>query len=90
MSFIHSDLGQCPAGRVVQFTLSGNSANVRLLDSSNFRAYQQGRAYRGVLARAVRSPVRLQVPHSGHWHAVVDLGQRGGRVRASIGVLPGW
>lgn len=89
MSFIHSDLGQCPTGRVVQFTLSGTSANVRLLDSSNFRAYQQGRAYRGVMARAVRSPVHLRVPHGGHWHAVVDLGQGRGHVRASIGMLPG-
>ena len=34
MNFIHHDLGQCSSGEVVEITLSGSSANVRLLDST--------------------------------------------------------
>jgi hypothetical protein len=43
--FIHSDLGQLARGDVVEVTLT-SGANVRLLDSSNFNAYRQGRQHR--------------------------------------------
>lgn len=88
MRYLHSDLGQRRAGDRIQFTLRGNSANVRLLDSSNFSNYRHGRSYRGVMARAVRSPAVLQVPRSGHWYAVVDLQGLGGNVDAAIRTLP--
>jgi len=38
---------------------------------------------------ATRSPVRLQVPSSGHWYVVVDYGGLPGRGRAGVRVLPG-
>lgn len=88
MRFIHSDLGQRRAGDRVQFTLRGNSANIRLLDSSNFSNYRRGQSFRGIMGRAVRSPALLQVPRSGHWYAVVDLQGLGGHVDASIRALP--
>lgn len=87
MRFIHSDLGQRRAGDRVQFTLHGSSANIRLLDSSNFSNYRNGRSYRGVMGRAIRSPSVLQIPRSGHWHAVVDLQGLRGNVNASIRTL---
>ena len=69
-------------------SLSGNAANVRLMDSSNFNAYKNGRRhrYRGGLSR--RSPVRLPIPHSGHWHVTVDMQGLRGKTNASIQVLP--
>ena len=59
-------------------------ANVRLMDSLNFREYQTGRAcsFRGGLA--VRSPALLVPPHFGHWYVVVDLHGLAGTVRASV------
>lgn len=89
MKYVHHDLGNCSGGEIVEVTLSGNAANVQLMDSSNFSAYKAGRRYRYQGGHAKRSPVRLQVPRSGHWHVAVDMGGYGGSVRSSARVLPG-
>lgn len=54
MQYLESDLGYRTTGEVVQFTLSGNAAHVRLLDSLNFNNYKNGQPYRfyGGLASA--------------------------------------
>jgi Domain of unknown function (DUF1883)/TIR domain len=87
--FIHSDLGFRQAGDVVEVTLSGSAANVRLLDSSNFQSYRSGRQHRYIGGLAKQSPVRLQLPNSGHWHVVVDMQGLRGTTRASFRVIPG-
>jgi len=89
MKFNSWDLGQQPKGAIVQVTLSGTGANVRLFDGSNFRAFKAGRRAKGYGGFAKRSPVRLEIPRSGHWYVVVDLGGLAGRARASVEVLPG-
>lgn len=89
MNFQHYDLGQRHAGEIVQINLSGTAANVQLMDSSNFSSYRAGRQYRYTGGHAKRSPVRLQIPHSGHWHVAIDLGGYTGTVRSSVNVLPG-
>jgi hypothetical protein len=86
--FQHYDLGQVVRGSTVVITLSGNSANVRLLDSANFNSYRQGRQHRYHGGQAKQSPVRIGVPSSGHWHVVVDLMGLGGTVRSSARVEP--
>lgn len=88
-TFSHYDLGYVERGRVVEITLSGNAANVQLLDSSNFQAYRSGRKYRYTGGLAKRSPVHLTVPHSGHWHVAIDLRGMSGRTRSGVRVLPG-
>ena len=89
MRFIHHDLGNLDGGKVVLVTLKGSAANVRLMDDSNFGSYRAGRRHRFYGGHATRSPVRLQVPHSSHWHVAVDLGGLGGQVRSGVQVLPG-
>lgn len=89
MKFQHYDLGSLRGGEVVEVTLSGSAANVRLLDSSNFQSFRSGRRHQFHGGHATRSPVRLQVPRSGHWHVVVDLGGYPGTIRSSVQVLPG-
>ena len=86
--FIHSDLGFRDSGDVVVVTLSGSAANVRLLDSYNFSQYQGGQnhSYYGGLAQ--QSPVRIQIPHSGIWHVVVDMQGLQGSVQAGFQVIP--
>ncbi|MDP9469177.1 MAG: DUF1883 domain-containing protein [Chloroflexota bacterium] len=88
MNFVHHDLGHRSRGEIVEINLSGSAANVRLLDSSNFRSYRAGRKHRYTGGLAKRSPVRLQIPHSGHWHVAVDLGGLRGSVRSSARILP--
>ena len=50
--FVYSDLGNLKSGQIVEVTLSGNSANVMLLDSSNYARYKKGEkfSYHGGLA----------------------------------------
>jgi hypothetical protein len=89
MNFNYWDLGQQSAGTIIQATLSGNSPNVRLFDSANYHAFKSGRSARGYGGHATRSPVRLQVPSSGHWYVVVDYGGLSGHGRVGVQVLPG-
>ncbi|MDP9349919.1 MAG: DUF1883 domain-containing protein [Chloroflexota bacterium] len=88
MQFIHHDLGQRSAGEIVEITLSGNAANVRLMDSINFSSYRNGRKHRYQGGLAQRSPVRLPIPRSGHRHVAVDMQGLRGNVRSSARMLP--
>ncbi len=45
MQFIQSDLDCRQKGEVVEITLHGNAANVRLLDSANFESYKNGKRH---------------------------------------------
>jgi hypothetical protein len=86
--FIYSDIGFRQAGDIVEITLSGNAANVRLLDSSNFEAYRNGQQHQYIGGVAQQSPVRLRIPNPGHWHVAVDMQGLQGTTRASIRVVP--
>lgn len=88
MQFIHNDLGYRQGGEIVEVTLT-SSANVRLLDTSNFSSYKSGGQHRFVGGLAKRSPLRLQIPRAGHWHIAIDMQGLRGSTRASVRVLPG-
>lgn len=88
MQFVHIDLGQCQSGDVAEVNLS-SGANVRLMDSSNFTAYRNGRQHHFIGGLTQRTPVRLQVPRSGHWHVAVDMQGLRGSVRANGRRIPG-
>jgi len=85
MKFLHWEI-QADEGAVVRVELD-RQANVRLLDDSNFSAYRSGRRHRYQGGLMTRSPATIPVPHSGHWHVVVDVGGYGGRVAASVSVI---
>lgn len=89
MKFTHYNLGHVERGSVVEVSLQGSAANVRLMDSSNFSSYKAGRnhRYQGGLAKS--SPVRLSIPSSGTWHVTVDMQGLRGTVRSGIRVIPG-
>ena len=88
MQFTHYKLGHVAGGTVVEVTLQGSAANVRLMDSSNFNNYKAGRQHRCHGGFVRKSPVRLQVPHSGTWHVAVDMQGLRGTVRSGIRVIP--
>lgn len=89
MKFIQHDLGHRTGGEIVEITLSGSAANVRLMDSSNLSSYKNGRQHRYFGGLAKQSPVRLQIPHSGTWYVTVDMQGLRGTVRSSARILPG-
>lgn len=88
MRFTHYDLGHRHAGETVEVTLSGSAANVRLMDGSNFSSYRNRRTHRYIGGLARKSPVRLSIPHSGHWHVTIDMDGLRGTVRSGIRILP--
>jgi len=87
--FTYYDLGHRSSGEIVEITLSGSAANVRLMDSSNYQSFKNGRQHQYFGGLAKRSPIRLQIPHSGHWYVTVDLQGLQGSVRSSMRILPG-
>lgn len=87
MNYLQSDLGHLEAGAVVDVTLRGTEANVMLLDPVNLGRYRRDQSFDYFGGHYTRSPARIAVPHSGHWHVVVDLGGAAGRVEASVNVL---
>jgi DNA-binding helix-hairpin-helix protein with protein kinase domain len=87
MRFLHYDF-HLGLGNVVEVTLD-RQANVRLLDDANYTLYKQGRRHLCYGGLAKVSPVRLQVPHAGHWHIAIDLGGHAGKVQASVRVISG-
>lgn len=89
MNFTQYDLGYRHAGEIVQVSLQGTEANVRLLDSSGLSAFKNGRRHSYYGGHYRRSPAMIQIPRNGHWYVTVDLGGFGGNVRSSVQVLPG-
>jgi hypothetical protein len=75
-------------GDVIEVSLD-RTANVQLLDSANYENYANGRGYRYHGGYATTSPVRLAVPRTGKWHAVIDLGGGAGQVRATAQLVAG-
>lgn len=88
IQFTQYSLGHRKSGEIIQVNLSGSAANVRLMDSSNFQNYKSGRQHRYQGGLAKKSPVRLQIPHSGTWYVTVDMQGLVGTVRSSIDILP--
>src|SRR6476620_9131225 len=88
MNFSHYNLGFLERGTVVEVTLQGSGANVRLMDSSNFSSYRAGRQHRYYGGLAQRSPTRLQVPNAGNWHLTVDMQGLRGTVRHAVRTIP--
>lgn len=73
MQFTHYGLGNKSKGDIVEIILSGSTANVRLMDSSNLQNYRNGRVHKYFGGLAKRSPIRLQIPNSGHWVKKFDI-----------------
>jgi len=89
MKYQSYDLGQLRGGEIVEVTLRGNAANVKLMSSSDFSSYKSGRRHSYYGGHVTRSPYRVTVPSSGRWYVTVDLGGYSGSVSSSVNVLPG-
>ncbi|CAN7534639.1 DUF1883 domain-containing protein [Pararhizobium sp. LjRoot255] len=85
-SFTHYDLKQQRAGVTIEITLSA-VANVRLMTENNFALYKQAMKHQFVGGVARKSPLRLTIPQSGHWHLVVDMEGHHGQSNSSIRMI---
>lgn len=88
MKFTYYELGRRERGEVVEVTLSGSAANVRLMDYSNYQNYKNGgkHTYYGGLAK--KSPINITIPNTGNWYLTVDLQGLVGTVKSSMRILP--
>jgi hypothetical protein len=89
VKFTFHDLGRQRRGATVVVRLSGNAANVQLMNKPNYQAYKNRKRYQYVGGYATKSPVRLAIPSDGHWYVAVDLGGRSGSVRSGVEIEPG-
>ena len=89
MNFSHYNLGHVNRGSIVEVTLQGSAANVRLMNNSDFNSYKAGRRHHYYGGLAKKSPIRLQVPSSGMWHVAIDMQGLRGTVRSGVRVIPG-
>lgn len=87
MNYLHYTLN-LNDNDVVEVVLD-KAANVRLLDSSNFSNYHNGKEHRYYGGYVTVSPYRLATPNPGQWHLVIDLGGYAGTVKASVSVKRG-
>lgn len=87
MNFIQYDLGSRKSGEIIEVTLTA-AANVRLMQSSDFNNYKNGRrhSYKGGLVK--RSPYQIAIPSSGRWYLTVDMQGLRGSTKSSIQILP--
>lgn len=88
MEFTKYDLGFLPRGTIVEVTLVGNAANVRLMNSSDFSNYKAGRRHSYFGGLITQSPARIPVPQAGHWYVTVDMQGLRGQTRSSIRTIP--
>jgi len=89
MQYQSYDLGQLNGGEIVEITLKGSAANVKLMNSSNFSSYKSGRRHSYYGGHVTRSPHNISVPTSGRWYITIDLGGYSGKFSSSVRVLPG-
>jgi hypothetical protein len=88
LEFTTHDLGQRKRGDVVEVTLRGSGANVRLMDSSNLSKFKSGRNHQYIGGLMKKSPALLEIPRSGHWYVTVDMFGLRGSTRSGVRILP--
>jgi hypothetical protein len=88
MKYGYVDLGRLQRSQRVVVTLQGSAANVRLMDSSNYNSYRNGRSHRYQGGLVKRSPWIGVVPRDGHWYVTVDMAGLKGRTNFNVSVEP--
>jgi len=88
MNFTKYDLDNLKKGEVVEVTLKGSAANVRLMNSSNFQNYKNGRRHTYYGGLVTKSPYRIKVPSSGRWYVTIDMQGLRGSTSSSLRILP--
>jgi hypothetical protein len=81
--FTHYDLKEQRAGTTIEVTLSAVN-NVRLLTAVNFQRFTEKLDFKFVGGVAKKSPIRLVVPDSAHWHLIVDCEGHHGLAESSV------
>ena len=86
MKFLYYDLGYIGSNKRVEVDIDA-PANVILLDANNFSKYKRGQSFQYIGGHSQPGQVKLATNMSAHWYVVIDLGGRGGEVKANCQIL---
>ncbi|MGK6313041.1 DUF1883 domain-containing protein [Neorhizobium sp. DT-125] len=84
--FTHYDLKPQRAGTTIEVTLNAVN-NVRLMTAVNFQRFTELLDFKYIGGVAKRSPVRLVIPETGHWHLIVDMEGHHGLAESSVKLI---
>ncbi len=86
MDFLHYEID---CGPDVQLNVALDcAANVRVMDRVNFQLFRSGRPHWYLGGLVKQSPAILRGRQNGHWNVVIDLGTKGGTVKAGLTLTP--
>ena len=84
--FTHYDLKELRAGTIIEVTLSAVN-NVRLMTPANFQRFKETLDFKYVGGVAKKSPIRIPIPESGHWHMIVDMEGHHGLAESAVKMI---
>ncbi|MDZ7875354.1 MAG: DUF1883 domain-containing protein [Rhizobium sp.] len=85
--FTHYDLKEQRAGTIIEVTLSAVN-NVRLMTPTNFQRFKETldlQIPQGGVAK--KSPLKIAIPESGHWHLIVDMEGHHGLAESKVKMI---
>jgi hypothetical protein len=85
--YTHYDLKELRAGTVIEVSLSAVN-NVRLMTGANFQRFTELLDFKYLGGVAKKSPIRLAIPETLHWHLVIDAEGHSGLAESSVKMLP--
>lgn len=85
--YTHYDLKEIRTGTIIEVSLNA-VANVRLMTAGNFQRFTELLDFKYVGGVARKSPVRMAIPETGHWHVIVDGEGHHGLADSSVKTLP--
>ncbi|GEC30140.1 DUF1883 domain-containing protein [Sinorhizobium fredii] len=86
LNYTHYDLKGQKAGTRIEITLSA-VANVRLMTDVNFTRYTETLKHQFFGGVARKSPLRMTIPETAHWHLVIDTEGHHGLAESSVRVI---
>lgn len=81
--YTHYDLGMLREGTIIEVTLSAVN-NVRLMSGINFQRFTEVLDFKYIGGIARKSPVRMTIPETSHWHVIVDMEGHHGLADSSV------
>lgn len=83
LNYTHYDLKEQRVGTMIEVTLSA-VANVRLMTADNFTRYKETLKHQFLGGVARKSPLRMTIPETAHWHLVIDMEGHHGLAQSSV------
>ncbi len=85
--FTHYDLRELRAGTIIEISLTAIN-NVRLMTGANFQRFTELLDFKYLGGVAKKSPIRITIPETMHWHLVIDAEGHSGLAESSVKMLP--